>query len=314
MTFSQYLASAPAEHFFWWIAVPALAGLAAFFGTFLFVRRGRLIEDMPTSRVRSAAQGYLELEGKAKLMDGEPIVCPLSMSRCVWWRYEVEERQTTVGANGSRSSRWVTVESGRSDDCFLLDDGTGSCIVDPAGADVIPGVRRVWYGRGRRPDVGFEAGKGWLRSLYCNYRYTEGLILPAAPVYALGSFRTQTGLPDSFDERADLAELLDKWKHDKAMMALLDANKDGTVDTREWEAARRMAQRKVREAHVERALATPDLNIIGRARNGRPYILSGVPQAALVQRFRSRAAACLSLVCGSGGFVLWALVQRGVLQ
>lgn len=314
MSFAEYLAAAPGDEFAWWVAVPAAIGLACFIATFVFVRRGRLIEDMPTSRVRSAAQGYVELEGTARLMDGLPVICPLTASRCVWWRYTVEERQTTIGANGRRQTRWVTVDSGRSDDCFLLEDGTGACIVDPEGAEVIPSLRRRWYGNSRRPGTGPVAGSGWLRGLFASHRYTEELILPAEPVYALGAFRTQSGHPDAFDERADLSELLAKWKHDKAMMALLDANKDGTVDSREWEAARRMAQRKVREDHVARAVATPDLHILGRSRNGRPYILSGVPQATLVRRFRARAAAALSLCGMSGTFLLWTLVQRGVLQ
>ena len=36
----------------------------------------RLIEDMPTTRLRAAAQGYVELKGTARLFAGEPIVAP----------------------------------------------------------------------------------------------------------------------------------------------------------------------------------------------------------------------------------------------
>lgn len=314
MDFAQYLAAAPADEYFWWIAVPAIVALAAFCACFVFLRRGRLIEDMPTSRVRSAAQGYVELEGHARLMDGAPVLCPLTSTRCAWWRYRVEQRQTTYDSRGRRSTRWVIIDGRTSDDCFHLEDPTGRCIVDPDGAEVIPAIRHRWYGMGPRPDRGPGLGGGWFRALFCDYRYTEELIPVGAPVYALGAFRTQTGLPDRFDERADLRELLEKWKHDKAMMALLDVNKDGTVDMKEWDAAHRMAERKVRAEHVERANATPDLNILGRARNGRPYILSGVPQRSLVRRFRARAAAALSLSGMSGTFMLWALVQRGIIQ
>lgn len=313
MEFSQYLAVAPADEFFWWTAVPGVLAAAGFIASFVFVHRTRLIEDTPTSRLRSAAQGYVELEGIATLMEGPPILCPLTATRCVWWRYKVEQKQTRYDSRGRRHTRWVTVDSGLSDECFELDDGTGKCVVDPAGAQVVPAVTRRWYGRSRRPDVGPEAGKGLWRSLFSDYRYTEELIFPANAVYALGGFRTQAGGPDAYDEQADLRELLAKWKHDKKMMALLDRNQDGNVDMKEWEAARRMALNKVRQQHVARAVDTPDLHILGRPRDRRPYILSGVPQAALIRRYRRFAAGSLAAMGATAAFCLWALNVRGIL-
>lgn len=313
MEFSQYLASAPADEFFWWTAIAAALAVATFAATFVFTHRTRLIEDTPTSRLRSAAQGYIEVEGIASLMPGPAIVCPLTMTDCAWWRYKVEQKQTRTDLRGRRRTRWVTVDSGTSDDCFLINDGTGQCVVDPTGAQVIPAVTRRWYGHRPRPDVGWEHGRGFWRSAFCDYRYTEELILPANAVYALGSYRTQSGAPDAFDEQADLRELLHKWKHDKAMMALLDRNKDGTVDMKEWEAARRMAVQKVREQHVERAVNTPDLNILARPKDRRPYILSGIPQVNLIRRYRRYAMACLGAMTVAAGFFLWALNARGIL-
>jgi hypothetical protein len=268
---------------------------------------------MPTSRLRSAAQGYIEVEGIARLMEGPTIVCPLTATRCVWYRYEVERKESHTDSDGKTRTSWETVESGTSDDCFLLDDGTGACIVDPAGAQVLPTLRQRWYGNARRPDIGPAAGKGLWRAAYCQYRYTEELIFPANAVYAIGAFRTQTGLADAFDEQADLRELLTKWKHDKKMMALFDVNKDGAVDVKEWEAARRMAMQKVRQEHVQRAVDTPDLNILARPKDGRPFILSGVPQQALIQRFRKYAAGCLTGMAITGAFFVWALNLRGIL-
>jgi hypothetical protein len=313
VTFAQYLATAPPDEFFWWSAVPAALAAAGFVASFVFVHRTRLIEDMPTSRLRSAAQGYIEVEGLAAVMDGPAIVCPLTSTRCVWWRYAVERRESRTDRDGRTRTSWVTVDAGVSDDCFLLDDGTGRCVVDPAGARVIPAVRRRWYGHARRPDVGPGHGKGFWRALWCDYRYTEELILPANAVYALGSFRTQSAIEGAFDEKADLGELLGKWKHDKRMMAMLDVNKDGLVDAKEWEAARRMALRKVREEHVARAVDTPDLHVLSRPRHNRPFILSGIPQAAIIRRYRRYAAGSIGTMAATGVFFLWALHQRGLL-
>lgn len=313
MPFPQYLATAPADEFFWWSMIPAVLGAAAFVSSFVFLHRKRLIEDMPTSVLRSAAQGYIEVEGAGRMMEGPAIVCPLTATRCVWWRYKVEEKQQRMDSRGRSRTEWVTVESGLSDDSFLLDDGTGTCVVDPAGASVIPTATRRWYGRGIRPDVGWKQGRGFWRTMFCTHRYTEEFIFPDDQVYALGAFRTQTGMVDSFDEQLDVRELLQKWKHDKQMMAMFDVNKDGQIDMKEWEAARRMALRRVRDEHVQRAVETPDLHILSKPRDRRPYILSGIPQAELVRRYTGYAAGCIAGTTLMAGFVLWALQLRGVL-
>lgn len=308
MPLAHFFATLPNEDLAWWFGGTSVVVVGAFIACFVFLKRTRLMEDMPTSRLRSAAQGYVEVEGVASLMEGPPILCPLTSTRCVWWKYSVEEKQSD-----GRNTKWVKVDSGCSDDSFLLDDGTGQCVVDPVGATVIPTERRRWYGNGPRPDMGYEMGKGFWRSLFGRYRYTEELIFSANRVYALGKYRTQAGGPDAFDEQVELRELLDKWKHDKQMMALLDRNKDGVVDVKEWEAARRMAIQKVRDAEVERAVNTPDLNILANPKDGRPYILSGVPQAALIRRYRSYAAGCLGILAVASGLFLSALKARGYL-
>ena len=313
MPFTHYLATAPAGEFFWWSAIPAVLGAAAFVTSFVFLHRKRLIENMPTSLLRSAAQGYIEVEGIARLMEGPPIICPLTSTRCAWWHYTVEEKQTSTDSRGRSTTRWVTVDSGRSDDSFLLDDGTGTCVVDPVGASVIPTATRRWYGSGRRPDVGPEAGRGFLRAAFSRYRYTEELIFLARQIYAIGTFRTQSGAPEAFDEQVDVRELLGKWKHDKKMMAMFDVNKDGAIEMKEWEAARRMAIRKVRDEHVERAVNTPDLHILAKPRDRRPYILSGVPQVALIRRYTGYAAGCIAGTTLMAGFLLWALQTRGII-
>ena len=305
---TEYFATAPSDHFLWWCLGSGLAAVGGFIGSFVFLHRTRLMENMPTSRLRSAAQGYVELEGNARLADGPPIIAPLTQSHCVWWRFRIEKK-----VQSGKNSKWVTVRSGTSDDCFELDDGTGKCMVDPDGATVIPTRYQRWYGSGESPDVPPALGTGLLRSGFSRYRYTEERLHAADAIYALGAFRTQSGGVDAFDEQVDLKDLLAKWKHDKKMMALFDTNKDGTVDAKEWEAARRMAARKVRDEHVQRAVDTPDLHILAKPRDRRPYILSGVPQARLIRRYRLQSAACIALATVGAFVLLEALMARGVV-
>ena len=59
---------------------------------FILLARARLMEDTPLSLIRSAAQGYVELQGTARTLPGPPIVAPLSGGRCCWWRYRIDFR------------------------------------------------------------------------------------------------------------------------------------------------------------------------------------------------------------------------------
>lgn len=80
---------------FWGVAVLlAVLALVAFSGLFRFYRRVRMIEDTPTSKIRSAAQGYVELQGEAESLPGPATVAPLSQLHCLWYRYRVEARRT----------------------------------------------------------------------------------------------------------------------------------------------------------------------------------------------------------------------------
>ena len=51
----------------------------------------RLIEDTPAAKIRSAPQGYVEIEGIGRMMDGPPIIAKVSGLPCVWYRYKIEE-------------------------------------------------------------------------------------------------------------------------------------------------------------------------------------------------------------------------------
>src|SRR3990172_5026880 len=101
------------------IAVAVLAGGCAFcsWRTWRHVSHIRLIEDTPTAKIRSAPQGYVELEGVGKLMDGPPIIAKLSGLPCVWYRYKIEE-YITGGSNDRH--HWETIDKGESTETFWL--------------------------------------------------------------------------------------------------------------------------------------------------------------------------------------------------
>lgn len=279
------IAGASAGEFLFGMAVVAIAGAGALIAALVSLKRLRLIQDTPTARIRSAPQGYVELSGYAKLIDGPPIHAPLSHAPCVWWRYKIEERRTSF-SNGRRRTRWVTVDQGTSDDLFKLVDDTGECIVDPDAATVVPGVRHRWHGQTRRPTTGPKTG---IWGLFGRYRYYEQLIPPLSPLYALGQFRSQ-GVHHSFDQDSQVRHLLVEWKRDQArLLAEFDADGDGSIDLDEWEAVRTKAMETVRQQLAKQATES-DLHVLSRPPDRRPFLLSAVPQEKLTSRYRLRAA------------------------
>jgi len=293
-----------------WLIVIGLAAAAlySFWYAFRSWSRNRTVEDTATSRVRSAAQGYVELSGRGLLPANAQTRGPLTGIPCAWWRYKIEERRYS-----GRSRSWSTVQSDTSEAPFLLDDGTGQCLVDPRGAEVFPGASDVWYGPSEWPEWRIPNGSGMFGRLADafltdRYRYTEYRLQPNEHVCALGAFRS-TGGAGAQDPDAAAAQLLREWKHDQAgLLARFDTNHDGSISPAEWEQARMAARTQVLEAHAA-AAPPPTVNVLGDPLDGRAFLLAASDGASLAQRFRRRALAGVGGFVGSAAALTWILTH-----
>src|SRR5690554_5782963 len=155
------------------VAITTAITLYVFWRMAVSFHHARLIENIPTARIRSAPQGYVELTGTAHPMDDQPVASPVSGTRCVWFHYRIEQKTDSYDQRGQLRSRWRVIRQQISDDLFVLRDQTGECLIDPDGANVISNDTRVWYERHRTPVL----------------RYTETLIRPGEPLYAMGLFK-----------------------------------------------------------------------------------------------------------------------------
>lgn len=224
-------------------------------------RRARAIDDTPTSRIASAAQGYVELVGSGRPMGGLPLLSPLTQLPCLWFRYLIERR--------NHDNKWVTEEQGESTESFVLEDGSGQCLVDPAGAEILIREKDSWT----------EA----------NRRYTQWLLLERQEIYVLGNFLTHSGLDVDLSIDEEVRQLLAEWKtRPTELLRRFDLDKNGEIDLREWELAREEAIREVRERRRE-VLASPDLHVMRQPDNGRLYLISDLNPSRLSRRYRGWA-------------------------
>jgi len=274
------------DDLWFWLLTLAVAIVAGGAGALRSFKRARLVEDTPTSRIRSAAQGYVEIAGNARLLPGSQNLAPLTQRPCVWWRYKVAKR-TESGSGKARRSQWQTVASGTSSVPFVLDDGTGECIVQPDGAEVIPTESTTWYGNTPWPAA--PAGKSFqLLTGSRDYRYVEDRVYEHELVHALGDFRSTASSAEP-DTQAAVAATLAEWKQDQpALLQRFDRDQDGRISLDEWEAARTAARQLVLEHSVRRG---PESNhhVLCRPEGGRLFLVSALPHNDLVQRYRRQA-------------------------
>jgi hypothetical protein len=275
------------------IALALAVAIAGSYGALYYGRRAWRLADTPIARIRSAPQGYVELYGCARLMEGPPILAPLSLLPCAWYRYQVEERC---------NNRWRTVDSGESDHLFLLDDGTGRCVIDPHGADFVKVRRDVWYGN----ESGARTHALW--GIGAAYRYTEQRLMPGEELHTIGAFRTVGGLREAPDTRREVAELLERWKRDPQRMKLFDRRCNGRIDPDEWEAARRAAEKQVQREQLQQAVE-PDIHLLADTADAtRPFIIAAFrEEGRLIRYFQWRAAGCLLAAVLAGGLLLYGL-------
>lgn len=267
--------------------------------------RARVIEDIPTARVRSAAQGYVELEGEGHVAPGQVVVAPLTGSPCVWYRYKIEKERH--GSHRSGGSDWSTVDSGQSEEIFVFTDGTGECLIDPRGAEVTPGVRKVWYGSSKWP--GSQEKRGLFGELLGKrYRYTEERI-DRGVVYVLGWFDTLRSTDTPVD--AEVGGLLRTWKQDQdTLLQRFDSDGNGFLDQGEWQNARQQAHRQVLQNRAERS-AEPAVNVVRDTGHDRhPFLISAKPQFLLTDRYRRHALYSLLGSVVAVGVLAWMLAAR----
>jgi hypothetical protein len=262
----------------WPYALGAMS-VVSFFAWMANYRRYRQVHDVPTSKIASAAQGYVEFFGRAALVPESTLKAPISNQPCCWFSYCIESKTS--------DDKWKTVESGESVEHFRLIDDTGECVIAPDGAEIL-----------------YTQYKCWTEG---NRRYTEELLLPERHLYALGELRTTNAASLEHEESKAVGHLLAAWKKDgKTLLERFDSDRSGKLDLSEWEAARLAAQREVRKKHSDRR-SIEGVHFLSKPADGRVFIIAGELPERIGRRFALWSGVHLIFFFGAGiaSFVLF---------
>jgi hypothetical protein len=197
------------------------------------------IKNTPTSKVRSAAAGLVELFGKAKCKD--EIFSPISKAKCIYWSVNCEYYY-----HHKKSSGWRTFYSRSSSAQFYLEDDTGKMLVEPKNAQItIPSDLRSQGHLSDKALFGLLPQKqldskvmAWMdsdpavKSAFSGYggtelRVTESFIAEGDPLFVLGSAEP---IPGSMSDVKSENLIMKKNNIDKIMF-ISDSNEEKFVGT-----------------------------------------------------------------------------------
>lgn len=261
----------------WMICLALIAGVG-FLAWASSYRRARAVADLATSRIGSAAQGYVEILGRASAIPDELIVSPPSGIACIWYRYRTYSRDNP-------RDEWREIDRGTSSSTFEVADGSGACRVDPDHAEVIAPERRVTYPGGDK--------------------LIEELLFAGSSIYVLGAFSTLGGLPTASSVSDDVGALLAAWKRDPVeLKRRFDLDGNGDIDLQEWERARRLATKTVEKQHRE-LRSVGDLHMMRAPTDGRLFLISTLSPHRLRRRYLWWSWFHLSIAVLGSGSLIW---------
>lgn len=242
----------------WHLLLTLSIVLSAFATLFNFWRMQRIAEA-PISKIAAAAQGYIELQGIASAV--KPFKTPFQGIPCVWYRAWVYANR--LDEDNKRDTRLL--EYVESNDIFQLTDDTGTCLIDPKGAEVVHYEQRTQYKN--------------------DHRYVEEYLPANQPLYLLGYLDTRNNYLSEEAMARDTGQLLAQWKsHPAKLLGRFDQDRNGQIDMQEWGQARTEARHEVEQQHMMRA--GNELYTITKPPANKLFLLSVLSPETLRSRYQ----------------------------
>ncbi len=255
----------------------------------------RLIENTPTSKIRSIAMGRVEVHGRARRQYA--LVSPMSHSACIYYRLSKYKR--------NHKNHWVVSSITSSGHVpFWLEDESGRVSVDPGSATIKSDHRQESLGEGTLAFAGFsDSSEKWI----------EELIYDGALVYVLGEAQVKKNQRAPRQQRR--AEALRRIKQDKQRLSAYDTNNDGNIDESEWQAARDEVDEQLLHEDLgdsKQRRRQEDLVVITKSSHrGVPFVIAETPSEEKLTGGYTWGIGflfCAAAVCS--GLTIWLLLQN----
>ncbi|MEQ1513862.1 MAG: hypothetical protein ABL859_05845 [Methylotenera sp.] len=265
-----------------------------FYSIYFFFREykaAQAVADIATSKISSAAQGYVEILGQGLLSETEK--SPVSRLSCLWYSYEHYQTNGMFSrlVMGLDSHKWKLIARDKHEGIFAISDGTDKCYVDPKDAQVSALDYEEWY-------------EG-------NNFYREARLLPRRDLYVLGSFITQNASQLRTEFSRQVGMLIAGWTRDqKSFIQRFDLDGDGKISEQEMELVRAAATREVRSQVGELKPQTT----ISKPADGRPFIISHHSHSKLHQRHKLHSYFYVLLFLASCALLANALLPRNKVR
>lgn len=193
-------------------------GVGLFIVGFFYLKRKQLIENIPTSKIRSLAMGLVEIIGQVIPSKDHLLKSPLFQKDCIYYRFTVEEYRRS-----GKSSHWATIKKDERRSLFYLQDETGKVLVDPTAASIeIKRDCAYESGLGKDPpeiiqqflaanNITFEGLLGINKTM----RFRESFIEPNDTLYILGTADEQPTIENMASDRREENIIIKKGTQEK---------------------------------------------------------------------------------------------------
>ncbi|MFC1741113.1 GIDE domain-containing protein [Nanoarchaeota archaeon] len=206
-----------------------------FYKGFKWFKTKRMIENMPTSKIRGLAMGLVEIAGNVVPAKKTTLKSPLTGKSCVYYKYSVKEER------GSGKHRyWYTLKAGTDMQEFFLKDSTGKVLVQPQKAqiDIPPDFKYQSRWRKDPPQVvqkflkknslNFETFLGTNK----NMRYYEYYIAPKDKLYILGHAGDNPHVEEATGQQNTEDIMIQKG--DEGIYYISDSSEEGVLKKFKW--------------------------------------------------------------------------------
>lgn len=225
-----------------WFSAIVILGIWLFFRGFVQLSHKRLVQNIPTSKIKSLAMGLVEIQGKASAFTPQPLKSPYAKMDCVFYHYEVQRFTRYSDGKGN----WRTITEGSSGIPFYVDDGSGKVLVDSLKAQIKLGTRYISSNPDKRQAIPTLLRNG-------DMKYLETFIIPEEPIYALG---TANAIKDYLKEHKQrVAKKLTEWWYNPEKREEFDLNQDGEIDKQEYSAMKEKTEDIVKQQEKEMGIS-----------------------------------------------------------